>query len=732
MHPQSLTSPPPDPRYASATALVADCWRAFAPPERISVADYAASHRFLANEGGGFVGRWDHTVAPYLVEPMESLRSSLFLTTAIVGPGQCGKTEIAQNWLLHTVANDPADLLWYMQTDPGLEAFVKGRINPMIDAHQVMRAALGGRATDDSLHFKRFNGMRVEFLSAVMSNLINKSAPRIVADEWDAYPANLGDAKTLLDVRRQTFGRDSMLLAMSHCDQATGMDPSKDWARGILALYADSDRRTWWWRCPHCGAYSSPNPNAARVMVLDYPQDPGVPLDEIQDATRLLCPVNGCEIEDRERHAMNQTGVWVGAGQEIDDEGVVTGTLARRDIAGFWIVGAMSPFILGGIGGLARALVKAERDAEASGDLSGVKQVVVKQFGVPYQPKRAVGSVDAATLAERAEAQLSLGTVPPGVRFLTAGVDVQSNRFEILVRGWGEGGESWVVDFRRMEADPAVSASDWDALFESLLGAEYPLVDADGVFDGRAMKIRAIAYDTGGAPGVTSQAYQAWRRGRTNGAIRMRGTFDGRHGWNIIPCKGMASPNAPKLQTVYPDTQRKDRKVSAGGQVPQGQFHANHFKDDLAGQLQIGAPAPWYVHFPDSLRGNYGAAEIHRRPDAPHLWFEQLTAEVREPNGAWKKISARNEVLDLMVLSHVAAHLHGIAKIRWERPPTWAAAPDRNPMVSAVTVKVAAPEAAAGGPAQADAPPPSTAARTRSPGVIVNRDALRALARMLA
>jgi phage terminase large subunit GpA-like protein len=63
--------------------------------------------------------------------------------------------------------------------------------------------------------------------------------------------------KPVLDVRRQTFGDQSMLLAMSHPDLATGLDPAKDWVRGIMAFYADSTRFTWWWPCPHCGAWSS-------------------------------------------------------------------------------------------------------------------------------------------------------------------------------------------------------------------------------------------------------------------------------------------------------------------------------------------------------------------------------------------------------------------------------------------------------------------------------------------
>lgn len=108
--------------YADAYQITREALAAFIPPKRETVAQYAAMNRRLSNQGGGFVGRWHHEKAPYLVAPMETLTRLDYLTTVVVGPGQSGKTEIAQNWLLKSVANDPGDMLWYMQTDPGVEA----------------------------------------------------------------------------------------------------------------------------------------------------------------------------------------------------------------------------------------------------------------------------------------------------------------------------------------------------------------------------------------------------------------------------------------------------------------------------------------------------------------------------------------------------------------------------------------------------------------------------------
>lgn len=687
-----------DVAYASALDLVARAWEGFLPPERIDVPGWAGKHRWLNNAGGGHVGLYSHDKAPYTVWPSRCLTSLDYLTVAVVGPGQVGKTVIAENWLGHSVATDPADFLWYMQSDDGIESYVKGTINPLIEDHDILAERLGTRAVDDSLHFKRFRGMTVEFLSFGPRTIINKSAPRIVADEVDNYQW-LGDVQPVLDVRRQTFGQQSMILAMSHPDLARGMNPATDWTSGIMAFYADSTRCTWWWPCPHCGAYSSPNPSAARYMAIDYPDDPDVPLEVIRREARLVCPVNGCLIENHEREAMNLAAYrtpgtldgWVGKGVEISEGGEVTGELEKTETAGAWIVGAMSPFVLGGIGSLARDRVKAERALEAEDDDEekvSPREVIVKKWGLPYTPKKAAGVVSAADLVERTEHSLQLGVVAHGVRFLMAAVDVQSWGFDFLVRGFGAGGESWIVDHGRIASHPktqapvrpASSDEDWDLLME-LYDRTYPLADGSG----RLMKIRGMAYDSGGEPGVTERAYRAHRRWRQRGKARKLGLLAGREVWTILPTKGAKPVDAKRLTVTYPDTDRAAAK-SSRAQVPVGMFNPNLFKDDLAGQLQVlQAGKAGYIHFPAGLKSK----------GERHEWFEQLVAEHQVKGGRWEKIksNARNESLDLMVLTAVMAHLHGMAYVAdWSKPPPWAAPWDENP---AVIDPVAAAEAAA-------------------------------------
>jgi phage terminase large subunit GpA-like protein len=664
----------PEPAYTDIRGILAEQLKFLLPPKRLSVDEYAAAHRWLPT------GRWRHETVPYLVEPMRALTGHEHLTEVIVGPGQSGKTSVAENWFLYDVAADPADMLYYMQTDEGMEAFVKSRINTMIDAHEVMRGRLGTRNTDDSLHFKRFAGMCIEFLSATHSNLINKRAGRIVADEIDAWDQSFGDPKVLLDVRRQTYGRMSMLLAISHPDLADGLDPARNWRAGIMRLYADSDRRVWYWPCPQCGAWSSPVPTAARVMTLEYPHDAA--LDEIERTAHLKCPVNGCVIEDKHRRAMNLAGKWIGDGQAIAEDGTVTGALAPRDTAGFWIVGAMSPFLLKGIGGLARERAKAEKEFALGGDAKTLKEVIVKQWGFPFAAHGPVGSVDAETLAERARSETQpLDVVPEGVRFLTCWIDIQIAHFEVLVRGWGVDAESWVVAKSRVPADTATDRNAWYELLTGLINKRYPLITDPA----RGMAIRGLGYDSGGAPGVSDRAYDVWRRLKKENLTRLLGEASGRHVWTVLPTKGSGNPNGPRLSVVYPDNQKKDAKLGKTGNVPLALFNASAFKDDLAGQLMHADAGPGCVHIPAALRA----------PEPPHIVFEQLVSEKRDAGGRWSKPhqGVRNEMLDLMVGTHVLAHLHGLPRIEWKAPRAWCAQWDRNSLVGPLVETAATPNA---------------------------------------
>jgi phage terminase large subunit GpA-like protein len=90
----------------------------------------------------------------------------------------------------------------------------------------------------------------------------------------------------------------------------------------------------------------------------------------------------------------------------------------------------------------------AEQEYEATQSEETLKTVVNTDFGRPYLPRANLEQRKSELLEQRAE-DVPKRTVPDGVEFLMATVDVQggkSRRFVVQVTGYGEQGERWVVD----------------------------------------------------------------------------------------------------------------------------------------------------------------------------------------------------------------------------------------------------------------------------------------------
>ena len=71
---------------------------------------------------------------------------------------------------------------------------------------------------------------------------------------------------------------------------------------------------------------------------------------------------------------------------------------------------------------------------------------------IPPVPIREGDTVEETALLARREEYAA--EAPAGVLVLTAGVDVQDDRLEVEVVGWGMGEESWAIDYRVLWGDP--------------------------------------------------------------------------------------------------------------------------------------------------------------------------------------------------------------------------------------------------------------------------------------
>lgn len=263
------------------------------------------------------------------------------------------------------------------------------------------------------------------------------------------------------------------------------------------------------------------------------------------------------------------------------------------------------------------------------------------------------------------------GTVPEGVRFLTASIDIQAGkhpRFVIQVHGVGVNRERWVIDRYALKSserpngdvkdgdpvmhpiDPASFTEDWDRLIEKVINRRYPLADGSG----RTMPIRITLCDSGGKAGVTRRAYEFWRRLKKAGL---------HHKFRLV--KGAEREGVKTIDETFPDSaKRKDRNSGAAGDVPVLIINVTTLKDVVMADVWRSEPGPGFYHFPRWLRSSF---------------YDELTAETRGAKRWDKPGSQANESLDLCVYGEAAVIKLGADRIDWTKPPAWAAEWDKNP-----------------------------------------------------
>lgn len=285
------------------------------------------------------------------------------------------------------------------------------------------------------------------------------------------------------------------------------------------------------------------------------------------------------------------------------------------------------------------AIEKARR-----GDKSDLQTWVNTTLGQTYEEKG--DRTESHELEQRAE-KYTLRTIPLGGLVLTAGVDTQDDRWEVVVIAHGRADEKWVVDYEVIYGNPTID-EEWANKLDPYLQKKFRHAS------GQHLAIEAVAIDTGGHN--THQAYNYCRARERRRVLAIKG--DNQPG---KPIKGKAS-----LQ----DVNWRGKVLKQG--VRLWMVGTDTAKDLIHGQFKVEKPGPGYIHFPAGL---------------PTEFYHGLTIEKRLPQRTasgyvyrWIcPTHGRNEPLDCTVYAIFAAHyldLHRYTTAGWDRlerivqPPT--------------------------------------------------------------
>lgn len=667
--------PPRIERAALADATFAH--QAFRPTKRVSISEGAANNLFI-RQPGGYTGYWSADYTPYMVEPMNMLDSRRHEAVVFVGPARTGKTAgLLLGWMAHAVVNDPGDMLFVQMTQDKAREFSKTDVDRAIRHSPALREMLGNSQTDNT-HDKMFrNGMWLRIAWPTVSNVSGSTYRYAASTDYDRVPDDIGGEGALFGLmlkRTQTFMSRGMCLVESSPGRPI-TDPN--WrptsphegppCTGVMGIYNRSDRRRWYWPCPHCDEFFEAKPGLDLFRLPDEKEL----LEIVREADlvevahqygKVICPHCHCLIDTKHKHPMNRAAHWLTEGQTIRPNGMIEGDPMQSSIAGYWLGGVAAAYQ--SWHSLVLRYLQGLREYALTGTELTLQNTVNTDQGMPYLSRILAHAGKAASGPEsRKEKDLHRFIVPDEARFLVAAVDVQGGqtaRFVVQVHAIGKDLEQWPIDrFAIVESkregtdggkapiDPASYPEDWDLVTDLVLNATYRTT-----IDGRELRVKGVVCDTGGEDGVTDKAYEWYRRLRQ----------DGKH-HNVMLVKGASAKGAPLIKESWVGAKRKGET----GDIPLYLLNPNLFKDAVAASLKRTTPGPGYIHMPGW---------------ANRAWYDELTAEVRDASGVWRKVRARNENLDLMYyIRALCVRLGADRPVFWQAPPPWALPLDQNVLV---------------------------------------------------
>lgn len=441
----------------------------FKPVPRLSPTEWANQFRILSKESSFRPGRFDSTIAPYQVEPMDSVLDETVERVVLMWASQTGKTETINNIVGFHIDWKPSPILVLQPTLEMAETWSKDRLVPMLRDTPRMRGKVQdprSRDSNNTILHKRFPGGHVTACGAnSAASLASRPIRVVICDEVDRYPMSAGtegDPVALAYKRADTFA-DSVLFMTS--------TPTIKGASRIEREFELTDKRHFFVPCPKCNHYQILNWHQVK-----WP-------DDQPDKAYLECSGCQAQLSDKERIQMVQKGEW-------------RPTAPYSGKRGYHINGVYSPFpSKKGFKNRLHQMAVEFLDAKAKG--SETLKVWTNTFLAETWEEEAQAGPDPELIFARRENYSQpnpeggepITVLPEKCVVLVAFGDVQQDRVEVGIVGAGEGEELWVIEHRSFKGN--IERWDvWDEVDQFIQKKyQHPL--------GAELKPYACGFDTG-------------------------------------------------------------------------------------------------------------------------------------------------------------------------------------------------------------------------------------------
>jgi phage terminase large subunit GpA-like protein len=549
------------------------------PKSHLTVSEWADAHRIIPPGTSPEPGAWRTDRVEYLREILDAFSDPTVERVVVMAASQIGKTEIFLNVMGYFAHQDPSPILFVQSTEDAARSFSKERIKPMFDGSPALCGLLseGERNSDNTVMLRQFpGGLLACAWAGSASSLASRPIRVVLGDELDRWPETTGKDG---DPWPQAVQRTSNFYNAKVGAVST---PTIEGLSAIERLHEDSDQRQYHVPCPHCGG-----PQVLEWRGIQYKNAAG---ENDPDNAWYKCGHCAGRIEERHKPAMIRWGRWIASNP---------GNASR----GYQISALYSPWVRWST--LAREWIKANNDRDGR----ALQAFMNLRLGELWQ--EAAQKITVESLEKNRETYEA--RVPAGVLFATTGVDVQDNRLELEVVGWGAGRESWGIEYIIIPGDTSLQAT-WDKL-DAVLLQSWPRDD------GRPVQIVCGCIDSGGHR--TQEVYQF---------------AQSRLARNIFASKGQAGIGRPVAGKPTVTNQLRINLIPIG---------VDTAKEAVVSRLMHEKPGPGYCHFP---MGDGYDAEFYRG-----LLSERRV--VRGGKRVWEKTRPRNEPFDCRVLATAAMEL---------------------------------------------------------------------------
>lgn len=568
--------------------------KACKPLSRLTGSEWADKFRVIPPATSPEPGPWRTSRTPYLKEPVNAATDRETEMVILEFSSQLGKSEALLNVIGYYADQEPAAQLMLQPTVEMAEAFSKERISPMFQYSPGLKDKLeegkdergSAKKSSTTIRMKHFPGGYLALVGANSpAGLASRPIRVLLCDEIDRYGVTKeGDPLKLAIQRTQNFANRKIVLVST--PTIKGISKIDNW-------FEQSDKRYFYVPCPHCGFEH--RYEWANVRWEKDENGNALPM-----TAAMYCPQCGCKErgEFKPDLRMLEQGKWR--------------PTAESSIKGYHCNALYSPWV--NLHDLVEDFVAVDKN----NDKNGLMEFVNLKLGEAWEVVN--GNADAwEDIFMRRETYPS-DELPEGVLLLTAGIDVQRDRLECSVYGWGHGRECWGIGHHIIWGRPDDERT-WSELDDLLLrkyrhssGAEISVVSA--------------CIDSG--DGLSTNDVYRFTRARER---RRFFSIKGRGGVGL-PLIGKPSRVGNEKALLIP------LGVDAGKQI-------------VMGRLDVTQPGPNFVHFDESPISGFSEE-----------FFRQLTAETLERKFEkgqvtmrWVKTRERNEALDCSVYATAALEL---------------------------------------------------------------------------